>query len=89
MFVNRQRLAIGYDAPLKDALLILDDCFEKPTILDNSTIRILFKQGQGRPCSWSSLLVVVTCARPFGWCSSQATPTILMMILSGGNTSST
>ena len=30
MFVNRQRLAINYDSPLKDALLILDDCFETP-----------------------------------------------------------
>jgi hypothetical protein len=46
MFVNRQRLAIGYDAPLKDALLILDDCFETPQQLDNSTMRILFKQGR-------------------------------------------
>ena len=46
MFVNRQRLAIGYDSPLKDALLILDDCFETPQQLDNSTMRILFKQGR-------------------------------------------
>ena len=30
MFVNRQNLAINYDCPLKDALLILDDCFETP-----------------------------------------------------------
>lgn len=40
-------LAIGYDAPLKDALLILDDCFETPSMLDNSTIRILFSPGRG------------------------------------------
>ena len=46
MFVNRQRLAINYDSPLKDALLILDDCFESPHQLDNSTMRILFKQGR-------------------------------------------
>ena len=59
MFVNRQRLAIAYDSPLKDALLILDDCFETPRPwyvffkhipwhqqLDNSTVRILFKQGR-------------------------------------------
>ena len=46
MFVNRQRLAIGYDAPMKDALLILDDCFESPNQMDNSTMRILFKQGR-------------------------------------------
>ena len=46
LFVNRQRLAIGYDSPLKDALLILDDCFESPQSLDNSTVRILFKQGR-------------------------------------------
>jgi hypothetical protein len=46
MFVNRQRLAIGYDSPMKDALLILDDCFETPHQLDNSTMRILFKQGR-------------------------------------------
>jgi hypothetical protein len=46
MFVNRQRLAIGHDTPLKDALLILDDCFETPQQLDNSTMRILFKQGR-------------------------------------------
>ena len=30
MFVNRQRLAIAYNSPMKDALLILDDCFETP-----------------------------------------------------------
>ena len=46
MFVNRQRLAINYASPLTDALLILDDCFETPQMLDNSTIRILFKQGR-------------------------------------------
>lgn len=46
MFVNRQRLAIGYGSPLQDALLILDDCFEEPSALDNSTMRILFKQGR-------------------------------------------
>ena len=34
-FINRQRLAINHDSPLKDALLILDDCFESPSSLDN------------------------------------------------------
>ena len=53
MFVNRQRLAIGYNSPLKDALLILDDCFETPQQLDNSTMRILFKQGRHlRASTW-------------------------------------
>ena len=53
MFVNRQRLAIAYDSPLKDALLILDDCFETPNQLDNSTMRILFKQGRHlRASTW-------------------------------------
>jgi hypothetical protein len=46
LFVNRQRLAIGYDSPLKDALFILDARFESPQALDNSTVRILFKQGR-------------------------------------------
>ena len=46
MFVNRQRLALNYGSPITDALLILDDCFESPQVLDNSTIRILFKQGR-------------------------------------------
>lgn len=27
-FINRQRLALAHDAPLKDALLVLDDCFD-------------------------------------------------------------
>lgn len=35
-FINRQRLAIAHDAPLKEALLILDDCFENTQALDNS-----------------------------------------------------
>lgn len=34
-FINRQRLALAHDTPLKDALLILDDCFESPQALDN------------------------------------------------------
>lgn len=45
-FINRQRLAIAHDSPLKEALLILDDCFETPTQLDNDMIRILFKHGR-------------------------------------------
>lgn len=44
--INRQRLAIGHDSPLKESLLILDDCFESPTQLDNDMIRILFKHGR-------------------------------------------
>ena len=28
--INRQKLAIAHDSPLKDALLILDDCFDHP-----------------------------------------------------------
>ena len=32
-FINRQRLAIAHNSPLKDALLILDDCFDHPSAL--------------------------------------------------------
>lgn len=45
-FINRQRLAISHDSPLKDALLILDDCFESPSSLDNDMMRIIYKQGR-------------------------------------------
>ena len=38
-FINRQRLAIGHNSPLKDALLILDDCFDHPSALDNDMMR--------------------------------------------------
>lgn len=46
MFINRQRLALGCNSPLKDGLLILDDCFEQPQDLDNQMVRMLFKQGR-------------------------------------------
>lgn len=46
MFINRQRLALACNSPLKDSLLILDDCFEQPQDLDNRMVRILFKQGR-------------------------------------------
>ena len=39
-FINRQRLSIGLDSPLKDALLILDDCFDHPGALDNDMMRM-------------------------------------------------
>lgn len=35
-FINRQRLALKFNSPLKDALLILDDCFDHPGVLDNN-----------------------------------------------------
>lgn len=38
-FINRQRLALGHDTPLKNGLLILDDCFESPQALDNDIFR--------------------------------------------------
>jgi hypothetical protein len=34
-FINRQRLALKYNSPLKDALLVLDDCFDHPGVLDD------------------------------------------------------
>lgn len=37
---------IAADAPLKESLLILDDCFESPKDLDNQMMRALFKQGR-------------------------------------------
>lgn len=40
-FINRQRLVLGHDTPLKNGLLILDDCFETPGALDNDMMRIL------------------------------------------------
>jgi hypothetical protein len=45
-FINRQRLAISHNSPLKDSLLILDDCFESPSSLDNDMMRIIYKQGR-------------------------------------------
>ena len=45
-FINRQRLAISHNSPLKDSLLILDDCFETLSSLDNDMMRILYKQGR-------------------------------------------
>ena len=45
-FINRQRLAIAHNSPLKDALLILDDCFDHPGALDNDMMRMLYKQGR-------------------------------------------
>jgi hypothetical protein len=44
--IHRQRLVIAADAPLKESLLILDDCFEQPKQLDNQMMHALFKQGR-------------------------------------------
>ena len=38
-FINRQKLALRHDSPLKDALLVLDDCFDHPQALDNDMMR--------------------------------------------------
>ena len=43
---NCQRLAIAHNSPLKDALLVLDDCFDHPSTLDNDMMRLLYKQGR-------------------------------------------
>lgn len=45
-FINRQRLALKYNSPLTDALLVLDDCFDHPGVLDNDMMRILYKRGR-------------------------------------------
>ena len=52
-FINRQRLAIAHNCPLKDALLILDDCFDHPSILDNDIT--------GYICPWHGALVRCEC----------------------------
>jgi hypothetical protein len=63
-FINRQRLAIAHNSPLKDALLILDDCFDHPTALDNDMMRMLYKQGRHLRSSVWCIQQYVVCGLP-------------------------
>ena len=86
-FINRQRLALNHDTPLKDALLVLDDCFESPAALDNDMMpprpRWPTPRPRGRaPASCTNR--AATCGAPCG-ASVRATAAALPRRPAGGD----